>query len=112
MREFGRRVRGGGIRQHPTFPREQQPAWPCHLCGSHGLGERVAQTGLAPEKSKGTDGAGLRSQGPALLREVELVPSAGKAGSVCLGWTHYQSSCPLGSLGRMGWGAEGFGTFW
>lgn len=74
-------------------------------------GERVAQIGLAPEESKGTDGAGLRRQGTALLGEVELVPSAGKAGSVYLGWTHCQSSCPLGSLGRMGWGAEGFGTF-
>lgn len=102
---------GRGIRQHPAFPREQRPAWPVACVGAKAR-ERVAQIGLAPEKSKGTAGAGLRSQGPALLREVELVPSAGKAGSVYLGWTHCQSSCPLGSLGRLGWDAEGFGTFW
>lgn len=49
--------------------------------------ERVAQIGLAPEKSRGTDGAGLRSQGIALLREVELVPTAGRGSWQCLsGW--------------------------
>lgn len=47
----------------------------------------MAQIGLAPEKSRGTDGAGLRSQGIALLREVELVPVAGGGGWQCLpGW--------------------------
>lgn len=46
--------------------------------------ERVAQTGLAPEKSRGTDGTGLRSQGIAPLGEVELVPSAGRGGWQCL----------------------------
>lgn len=40
--------------------------------------ERVARPGLAPEKCRGTDGAGLRSQGIAWLGEVELVPTAGR----------------------------------
>lgn len=71
----------------------------------------MAQTGLAPEKSKGTDGAGLRNQGTALLGEVELVPSAGKAGSVCLGWTHCHSSCPLGVAGEDGVGCQGLWYF-
>lgn len=44
----------------------------------------MAQTGLAPEKSRGTDGDGLRSQGTALLREVEPVPAVGKEGWQCL----------------------------
>lgn len=108
VREF--EGRGGSIRQHPTFPREQQPARPVACVGAEGLGVRVARIGLAPEKSEGTDGAGPRSQGPALLGEVEPVPRLGKAGSVSLGWTRGQSSGPLGSLG--GGGAEGCGTFW
>lgn len=44
----------------------------------------MAQTGLAPEKSRGTDGTGPRSQGIAPLGEVELVPSAGSGGWQCL----------------------------
>lgn len=44
----------------------------------------MAQTGLAPEKSRGTDGTGPRSQGIAPLGEVELVPSAGRGGWQCL----------------------------
>lgn len=46
--------------------------------------ERVAQTGLVPEKSRGTGGTGLRSQDIAPLGEVELVPSAGTGGWQCL----------------------------
>lgn len=37
----------------------------------------MAQIGLAPEKWRGTDGAGLRSQDVDPLGEVELVPAAG-----------------------------------
>ena len=71
----------------------------------------MAQTGLAPEKSRGTDGARLSSQGTAPLGEVELVPSAGR------GWQCLSGLDPLpqqlltwGHWG--GWGAKGFGTFW
>lgn len=64
----------------------------------------MAQTGLAPEKSRGTDGAGPRSQGIAPLGEVELVPSAGRrlAVSVWAGPTA-TAVAHFGLLGR-GWG--------
>lgn len=83
--ECGRRA-GGGIRQQPTFPRERRPAWPVTCVGAEGEGEggRVGW----PLRVQGTDGAGLRSQGPALLREVELVPSAG-------GWQCLSGLAPL-----------------
>lgn len=80
--------------------------------------ERVAQIGLAPEKARGTDGAGLRSQGVALLREVELVPTAGRGGWQCLSgrdplpqqlptWGHWGV---LRALGLSGDGAPGAHT--
>lgn len=73
--------------------------------------ERVAQTGLAPEKFRGIDGAGLRSQSIAPLGEVELVPSAGRGGWQCLGQTHCQSSCPSGIAGEDGVGWRGLWYF-
>lgn len=71
----------GGIRQHPTFPESSLGLSPVRGLRAR---ERVAQAGLAPEKSRGTDGAGPGSRVIALLREVELVPTARRRGWQCL----------------------------
>ena len=101
----------GGIRQHPTFPREQPGPVTC--AGAEGR-ERVAQTGPAPENSRGDRRCRAEEPGHrparggragAHCRERRLAASVW-AGPAATAVAH------LGSLGRRGWGAKGFGTFW
>lgn len=88
------------------------------------LSQRAAISGLSPGGSSGP-GGGWPSQGRPLRslgEQLELgggtgaLPRLGRYGwcplqgeessSVCLGWTHCCSSCPLGVTGRLGWGGE------
>lgn len=87
---------GRGVRQHPTCPTEViylglSPVWVPRMK------EQEAQDGQAGE-DWGTDGAGLRMQGHALLGEVEQVPNARRRGWQCLsGLNSLPQQFPLGS---------------
>lgn len=88
-----------GIRQHPSCPRDAiclglSPVWVLRM------EKREAQNGQAGE-DKGIDGTGLRTQGLALLGEVELVPNARRGWQCLSGLNSLPRQFPPDSLGRV-----------
>lgn len=73
---------GGGQGSIQPFPERSYLPGPVTCTGAEDEGgwRRLGW----PERSRGTDGAGLRSQGLAPLGEVELVPLVGRGGRQCL----------------------------